>query len=565
MFAGRAFLYAVPDSLVDRTYPMDRTSVTRPAALATALLGLLLALATPSGFAQFDPARALREPEAIARQFPDPDVHYPTPGLREGRTDFPSHAEVLAYLDELAKASAGSNRRISVKIIGQSQQGRPMPLVMLSNGAGARDPSRPTILILGQQHGNEPAGGESALVLAQQLAGPRADLLDKVNVLIVPRSNPDGAEHFTRVTASGIDVNRDHLLLQTPEARAIAAVTLEYKPQVALDLHEFTVGGRWVDKFGAMQKYDALLQPATVGNLDPALADFAEREFIAPLHAMLAQNGLASFAYHTTSTDPQDKVVSMGGVQPDTGRNVSGLRPAISMLLEVRGVGLGRAHFLRRVHTQVLAAMTVIETAARLAPELIGVVGQAERAASAEACHGDIVIAAKHSQTRQPMLFVDAVTGADKPIEVAWRAATPMQVIRTRPRPCGYLLAASQRDAIERLRMLGATVRPVVRSARWTLERYVVTKEDEGQRQDARGAIEDSAPMRAYEVRTEHHRESVARGSVYVPLDQPLAPLIEAALEPDSQNSYAANRVLELEQSGLRRVMQRPPRILLGG
>jgi len=188
MFAGRAFLYAVPDSLVDRTYPMDRTSVTRPEALATALLGLLLALATPSGFAQFDPARALREPEAIARQFPDPDVHYPTPGLREGRTDFPTHAEVLAYLDELAKASAGSNQRMSVKIIGQSQQGRPMPLVVLSNNAGARDPSRPTILILGQQHGNEPAGGETALVLAQQLAGPRADLLDKVNVLIVPRS-----------------------------------------------------------------------------------------------------------------------------------------------------------------------------------------------------------------------------------------------------------------------------------------------------------------------------------------------------------------------------------------
>jgi len=45
----------------------------------------------------------------------------------------------------------------------------------------------------------------------------------------------------------------------------------------------------------------------------------------------------------------------MGGVQPDTGRNVSALHQAVSLLLEVRGVGLGRAHFARRVHTQVLA------------------------------------------------------------------------------------------------------------------------------------------------------------------------------------------------------------------
>jgi hypothetical protein len=161
------------------------------------------------------------------------------------------------------------------------------------------------------------------------------------------------------------------------------------------------------------------------------------------------------------------------------------------------------------------------------------------------------------------MTFVDAVTGADKAIEVDWRAAAPMQVVRARPRPCGYLLAADQRETLERLRMLGATLQPVARTSRWSVERYVVTKEDKGQRQDARGAIEDDAPMRAFEVRTERQRERIAKGAVYVPLDQPLAPLIEAALEPDSQNSYAANRVLDLGSAGLRRVLAKPPRASL--
>ena len=501
--------------------------------------------------ADFDPTRMLHEPEPIARRFPDPDVRYPTPGLRESRIDFPSHAEVLAYLDTLARDST----HVRVETIGRSQNGLAMPLVVLT-AATAPHRAKPTILILGQQHGNEPAGGEAALVLAQQLAGPRAELLERVNVLIVPRANPDGAEHFTRVTANGIDVNRDHLLLQTPEARAIAAATLRYRPQVALDMHEFTVGGRWVDKFGAMQKYDALLQPAAVANLDPALAAFTEREFVAPLQAALAQNGLAVFPYHTTSTNPEDKVVSMGGVQADTGRNVSGLRPGVSMLLEVRGVGLGRAHFLRRVHTQVLAAMTVIETAARLGPQIRAVVQQAGVAAARAACHGEMVVAARHSEARRPMVFLDAVTGDDKPIEVDWRAATPMQVIRARARPCGYLLAANESAAIERLRLLGAKLQPLPRARMLAVERYVVTKEDTGHRQDARGAIEDGEPMRAYEVRTERAREHVGRGTVWIPLEQPLAPLIEAALEPDSQNSFAANRVLDAGPAAVRRVIE---------
>jgi hypothetical protein len=71
--------------------------------------------------------------------------------------------------------------------------------------------------------------------------------------------------------------------------------------------------------------------------------------------------------------------------------------------------------------------------------------------------------------------------------------------------------------------------------------------------------------MRAYEERTERHRETVGRGSVYIPLAQPRGALIAAALEPDSQNSYAANRVLDLEASGLRRVMAKPPRTVFRG
>jgi len=111
----------------------DAASVTAPRRTARAALSTLFALIAAAGAAtaraDFDPARMLREPEAIAQQFPDPDVRYPTPAFRDGRVDFPSHAEVLAYLDELARGST----RVRVETIGLSQQGRALPLAVLSS------------------------------------------------------------------------------------------------------------------------------------------------------------------------------------------------------------------------------------------------------------------------------------------------------------------------------------------------------------------------------------------------------------------------------------------------
>jgi hypothetical protein len=510
--------------------------------------------------AQFDPTKVMREAQSVAQRFPDPTVHFSTPGFRPGREDFTSHADVLAFLEALSQESP----RVRIEILGLSQGGLSMPMVLLTD-SGEINSRLPTVLIIGQQHGNEPAGGEAALVLAQQLANPQAGLLRRVNVLIIPRGNPDGAESFKRTTANGIDVNRDHLLLNTPESRMIALAVHRYRPQLMLDLHEFTVGGRWVEKFGGLMKYDALVQAATVGNLDPQIAIHAQGHYVQRIYARLATHGLTSFSYHTTgAADPEDKAVSMGGVQPDTGRNVGGLRPAISLLIEARGVGIGRAHFLRRVHTHVLAANTVIETVAAEGAELIRLTLEAEQRARRAACQGNMVVEARLTPARKRLTFLDVVTGRDLEAEVEWRAASPLSVLRWRARPCGYLIASNEVPAIERLTLLGVKLYRVVRGAHWQVERYVITREGLGQREDARGAIADDHAVRKVEVRTERADEVIAPGTVYVPLSQPLSPLISAALEPDSQSSFLANRLLDFEAARLRRVMRLPAAATIG-
>ena len=242
--------------------------------------------------------------------------------------------------------------------VGSSQTGVPLealhfsraPVPLASTGATARAP-RPTVLLVGQQHGDEPAGAEALIVIAQELAdGKLAALLDRIDVVILPRANPDGAAADKRVTAAGIDANRDHLLLRTPEAQAQAQLVREFNPTVVVDAHEFTVLGRYIDKFGAVQRFDGLIQYAMTANLPPFVTKASEEWFRKPMLQALGAQGLSHEWYYTTSADVADKKVSMGGVQPDTGRNVNGLRNIVSFLIETRGVGLGRAHLARRVH-----------------------------------------------------------------------------------------------------------------------------------------------------------------------------------------------------------------------
>ena len=145
-----------------------------------------------------------------------------TPAFAAGKTDFTSQDELIAFVNGLARRTP----YMRVKIIGISQENRAIPLLIFArppaSGGDLQKNGRPTVLIIGQQHGNEPAGGEAALALAAELAADSANRsgskwLDRVNVLIVPRANPDGAHHFVRGLVNGADVNRDHLLLSTPE------------------------------------------------------------------------------------------------------------------------------------------------------------------------------------------------------------------------------------------------------------------------------------------------------------------------------------------------------------
>ena len=505
------------------------------------------------------------ESAALAARFPDPDVRYRTPAFEPGHDGFTSNAELRALLQGLVSDDTGGPgaTRVRLKWLGSSQAGVPLEALHFTRSTAAdllpaANPARPTVLLIGQQHGDEPAGAEALIVIAQELAHGRLQpLLERIDVLIVVRANPDGAALGQRLTASGIDMNRDHLLLRTPEAQALAQLAREYQPIVVADAHEFAALGRLVGKYGAAPRADLLLQYAMVANLPAFVTRASEEWFRRPVLQSLKAEGLATEWYHTTSSDLADPRVSMGGVQPDTGRNVSGLRNAVSLLIETRGVGLGRAHLLRRVHSQVTALGSVLSSAATHADDLLKLRRFVDAEVAAKACQGAVTVEAAATPGEYEMQMLDLASGAEKRVTVAWDSALALVPVKQRPRPCGYWLGADQSDAVLHLRALGVQVQRFEQAAALRGESYTETARETGARADVLGSIADGGPVVRVSVKLVRALIDVEAGSFYVGLDQPLANLVVAALEPDTQNSYLANRIVPAV-NGLARVLRRP-------
>jgi hypothetical protein len=145
------------------------------------------------------------------------------------------------------------------------------------------------------------------------------------------------------------------------------------------------------------------------------------------------------------------------------------------------------------------------------------------------------VIEAAPTPSEHALAMLDPVTGAIKRVTVAWDSALELRVVKSRPRPCGYWLAASESDAVQRLRLLGIEVQQLDEAGEVRGETY---------RETGRDALAAPGAAARLRVQTLPVLLDVAAGSYFVSLEQPLANLAIAALEPESPVGFAANGVI---------------------
>ncbi|MCX6544037.1 MAG: M14 family zinc carboxypeptidase [Acidobacteria bacterium] len=154
--------------------------------------------------------------------------------------------------------------------VGQSYRGRDMSVMEVTLPTPSELVSvtkltayKPTIFMMGRQHANEVSSTSHILRLAELLAtDPKyRDILKKVNVILDPVMNPDGAQiafdlqkltpnhmlHAGRYSALGMDVtSRQNNLL--PEAEVEGQIWREWLPDIYLNPHGYP-SHEWVQQF----------------------------------------------------------------------------------------------------------------------------------------------------------------------------------------------------------------------------------------------------------------------------------------------------------------------------
>lgn len=143
------------------------------------------------------------------------------------------HAELMTHL---LSAQKSLGNLMTMEQIGVSAENRSINLLKLGTG-----PTK--VFLWSQMHGDEPTATMALLDILNYISKHRDTpeikaILSQTTLLIIPMLNPDGAERFQRRTSQGIDMNRDALRLQTPEARLLKATRDKYNPEIGFNLHD---------------------------------------------------------------------------------------------------------------------------------------------------------------------------------------------------------------------------------------------------------------------------------------------------------------------------------------
>ncbi len=455
-----------------------------------------------------------RPPSAIDARFPEPLVSYRTPAFQPGRSTVTTPAEARAFMQALARDHAALARLVKV---GEAAGGAPIEALVFSRSAQStpeslRASGRATVLLYGPQRADAPAATEALLALSQELAAGRLQrLLDRVNVIVWPELPP--------LEATALD--GDHLRLATPQAQALALLVREYQPLVVAEASEYLPASAFALRYTAVERHDAMLQYAATANMAPFITKAAEEWFREPMVGALRQQGLTADWHYAVPADAVERRLAMGSPRADNSRNVQGLKNMVSLQIESRGEpGGGRTHLKRRVHTLVTGLWAVLQSAAERGNDLHKLRQYVDAEVASQACKGAVVVEAALTPGEYTLQMLDPATGAERSMTVTWDTALALREVHTRPRPCGYWLAATELPAVSRLRALGVRVEQV----------------------QSKGVVQGDlyAGENARQVKTQPALLDLAPGGYYVTLAQPLAHVAVAALEPDTAHSYVA-------------------------
>jgi len=486
------------------------------------------------------------------------------------RSEFRATASYEETLDFIERLSARMPE-IQLAFYGVSPQGRPMPVVIVSEDPEltpqrAAASGKALVLVQNGIHSGEIDGKDACLMILRDMAlGQHRELLKSVNLLIVPIYNVDGHERVSpynranqngpvegmgfRTTADGHDLNRDHLKAETAEARAVIRLFNEWQPHLHVDNHVTNgVDHDWV------LTYTWVESP----QLAPSLHAWIEDHLPAAVAATeRAGHRVGPYVWLLDRDDPSAGFRSYVG-EPRYATGYYPLRNRPSILVEnhahkpYRDRVLANRDFLLAVFQQVANGREALIEAVRLAEERTISMGRPEAEPS------EIVLTFEPEPAEDKILFpvyawesqpstalgvplIHYRSGEVREIEVPWSHRPRESVSVARPR--GYVVLPGWPVIEQRLRDHGLKVLRLTRGADVEAEtiRISARRRGEGARTTYQGLA-----LTSVDVERSPGRQRVPEGALWIPADQPDFEVAVQLLEPEAPDSLVSWGLLSI-------------------
>lgn len=499
----------------------------------------------------------------------------PTPAEAAGYREYTQSEAIEAFLSLLGARSPELSIRVVGRSLARGEYGaRDLYLAVLADKPVSRpeslDRNKPTVLIVAGQHGNEQSAKEAALWLLRDLAlGDLRPLLRKINILIMPQVNPYGNFFDVRTNELGLDMNRDHVKVETEGVRAIHRVFRAWMPEVTIDVHE-----------KGDDYYRVSIGCVSNINISRALQDFSRQVILAEVEKSLRKKNIAFHEYLITEAlgvdtssgaafdrgqaGRREQMKRYSTTDLNDGRNSLGIFETLSFIQE--GASRHDLETLRdRTVWQYEGLRAFLEAVAGRAPDVLKLVGdhrsrllaRAKSPAAADVVHLRMRYA---RDPRQPELLLKRFERAPSPIrgvlrvdkkagetisaaDIAPHPAPPsLKVVEevvtnwfpevestlAVPRPHGYILRGDRLDIVETLLALGVEVDIFEKDALVEAGAYQVTD-------IVPAGLDYLAPERIEVDLLEIPRHAAQKGDFYVAGAQAAANLVPCLLEPQSE------------------------------
>jgi hypothetical protein len=481
------------------------------------------------------------------------------PLTRAERTDFREttrYQEVVEFLEQLARRSD----RLRLASFGFSVEGRALPLAVW--GAPAADPEavrgtgKVRVLVLANIHGGEVEGKEASLALLRDLVmGERPHWGDSLVLLVAPIYNADGNERVSlanrgrqhgplggagiRENAQGLDLNRDHTKLDSPEARSLVRLLSEYDPHLTIDLHTTN---------GTYHGYHLTYSPPLHPNTDPSITRMLREEWLPEVRrAMRQRHGWETYDYGNVPSAESPWAAPPGAEigwytfdhRPRFNNNYIGLRNRFVILSEaysylpfrerVAVTGDFVARILDFAHSRAspIRAATLEADLRPLEGHPLAVQARPRRSTRpAEILLGEVV------EERNPYTGALMLRRGENVRRVRMPEFVSFEPVETVAAPAAYLIPPELTGVKERLVAHGIAFRVLPRTSVLRAERFRIDSLAVAPR-EFQGRLERQV-WGAYEPAD----IAVPAGTVLVPFAQPLGRLAFTLLEPRSDDGF---------------------------